>query len=99
MGYGLAGRFVHISLWQSVLPCNGRGLVTSRLPGQEGILHFQKLSLSKVNSCYHAIPLKDDEKKEEEMIYLRTCSCRDKYWLRQKCKSVTALSLKVMRFY
>lgn len=96
MGNGLERRFVHISLWQFVLPPNGRGLATCWLPVQEGLLHIQRVSLSKMNSCQHVIPLKEDEKREEKMTYLRKCSCRSEYWLPQNCNSVTALSLKLM---
>jgi hypothetical protein len=63
MGNGLERRFVHLSLWQSVLPSNGRSLAMSLLPVWEGLLHIQKVLLSKMNSCQHSIPLKEDEKK------------------------------------
>jgi hypothetical protein len=96
MGNGLERRFVYISLWQFVPPTNGRGLATSWLLVQKGLLRIQKISLSKMNSYQHAMPLKEDKKSEEWMTYLRKYSCRDKYWLPQNCNSVTALNLKLM---
>jgi len=65
MGNEPERRFDHISVWQFVLPSNGRGVAASWLLVQEGLLHIQKVSLSKINSCQHAIPIKEDEKREE----------------------------------
>jgi hypothetical protein len=57
-----------------VLPSNGRVLATGWLPILEGLLHILKVSLLKTDSCQLAIPLKEDEKTELEMTYLRTAA-------------------------
>jgi hypothetical protein len=83
---------------KSVLPSNGRVLATGWLSILEGLLHILKVSLSKIDSCQHAIPLKEVGKKRIRNDIPKNCSCRDRYWLPENCNSVTALSQKLLYF-